>query len=73
MADETSWLSFLSRRPSWWFVIGPAGAVGSVWGKRLGEDRPLLGHIVFILGLVLIAAASRPEVACASSELAEFV
>ena len=24
-------------------------------GKRLGEDRPLLGHIVFILGLVLIA------------------
>ena len=55
MADDTSSLSFLSRRPFWWFLIGPAGAVGSVWGKRLGENRPLLGHIVFILGLVLIA------------------
>ena len=55
MADDTSSLSFLNRRSFWWFVIGPAGAVGSVWGKRLGEDRPLLGHIVFILGLVLIA------------------
>ena len=55
MADDTSSLSFLSRRPFWWFLIGPAGAVGSVWGKRLAEDRPLLGHIVFILGLVLIA------------------
>lgn len=51
MADDTSSLSFLSRRPFWWFLIGPAGAVGSVWGKRLAEDRPLLGHIVFILGL----------------------
>src|ERR1700739_3783900 len=55
MADDTSSLSILSRRPFWWFVIGPAGAVGSIWGKRLGEARPLLGHIVFILGLVLIA------------------
>ncbi len=55
MVDDTSSLSFLSRRPVWWFVIGPAGAVGSVWGKRLGEDRPLLGRFVFILGLVLIA------------------
>jgi hypothetical protein len=52
---DASSLSFFRRRPFWWFVIGPAGAVGSVWGKRLGEDRPLLGHIVFILGLVLIA------------------
>ena len=55
MADDTSSSSFLGRHPLWWFLIGPAGAVGSVWGKRLGEDRPLLGHIVFILGLVLIA------------------
>src|SRR4029079_16644701 len=31
------------------------GAASSVVGKRLGEDRPLLGHIVYILGLVLIA------------------
>jgi hypothetical protein len=36
-------------------VTGTAGLAGSLWGKRLGEDRPLLGHIVFILGLVLIA------------------
>ena len=57
MADDTSSLSFLSRRPFWWFLIGPAGAVGSVWGKRLAEDRPLLGHIVYILGLVLIAVS----------------
>jgi len=35
--------------------MGPAGAVASLWGKRLGEDRPLLGQLVFILGLVLIA------------------
>jgi hypothetical protein len=55
MADETSSLSFLRRHPFWWFLIGPAGLAGSVWGKRLGEDRPLLGHIVFTLGLVLIA------------------
>jgi hypothetical protein len=55
MADDNRSLSFLGRRPFWWFLIGPAGAVGSLWGKRLGEDRPLLGHIVFILGLVLIA------------------
>jgi hypothetical protein len=55
MADDTSSLSFLRRHPFWWFVIGLVGAAGSVWGKRLGEDRPLLGYIVFILGLVLIA------------------
>ena len=55
MADDTTSLSFLRRRPFWWLLIGPAGAVASVWGKRLGDDRPLLGHIVFILGLVLIA------------------
>ena len=55
MADDTSSLSFLRRHPFWWFLIGPAGAAGSVWGKRLGEDRPLLGYIVFILGVVLIA------------------
>ena len=55
MADDTSSLSFLGRRPFWWFMMSPAGAVGSVWGKRLGEDRPLLGRIVFILGLVFIA------------------
>ena len=55
MAHETSSLSFLRRRPLWWFLIGPAGPAGSVWGKRLGEDRPILGHIVFILGLALIA------------------
>jgi len=55
MADDTSSLSFLRRHPFWWFVIAPTGAAGSVWGKRLGEDRPLLGYIVFILGLVLIA------------------
>ncbi len=54
MADDTSSLSFL-RHPFCWLVIGLAGSVGSVWGKRLGEDRPLLGYIVFILGLVLIA------------------
>ncbi len=54
MADDASSLSFLRRRP-WWFVIGLAGVAGSLWGKRLGEDRPLLGYIVFILGLVLIA------------------
>ena len=54
MADDTSSLSFL-RHPFCWLVIGLAGAAGSVWGKRLGEDRPLLGYIVFILGLVLIA------------------
>ena len=55
MADDSSSLSFLRRHPFWWFLIGPAGAAGSVWGKRLSENRPLLGHIVFILGLVLIA------------------
>ena len=55
MADDASALSFPSRHPFWWFLVGPAGAVGSVWGKRLGEDRPLLGRIVFILGLVFIA------------------
>ena len=55
MADDTSLLSFQRRHPFWWFVIAPAGLAGSVWGKRLGEDHPLLGHIVFILGLVLIA------------------
>jgi hypothetical protein len=55
MADDTGSLSFLRRHPNWWFLIGPAGAAGSMWGKRLSEDRPLLGHIVFILGLVLIA------------------
>ena len=55
MADDTTSLSFLRRRPYRWFLIGPAGAAASVWGKRLGEDRPLLGHIVYILGLVLIA------------------
>jgi hypothetical protein len=54
MTDDTRSLSFLGRHPLW-FVIGLAGAAGSVWGKRLGEDRPLLGYIVFILGLVLIA------------------
>jgi hypothetical protein len=43
------------QHPFWWFVIGPAGAAASVWGKRLGEDRPRLGYIVYILGLVLIA------------------
>ena len=37
MADDTSSLSFLRRHPFWWFLIGPAGAAGSVWGKRLGE------------------------------------
>jgi hypothetical protein len=55
MAHETSSLSFPRRRPFWWFLIGPAGAASCVWGKRLGEDRPLLGHVVFTLGLVLIA------------------
>ena len=55
MADDTSSSSFLRRHPFWWFLIGPAGAAGSVLGKRLGEDHPLLGHIVFILGLVPIA------------------
>jgi hypothetical protein len=55
MADDTGSLRFLRRHPLWCFLIGPAGFAGSVWGKRLGEDRPLLGHIVFILGLVLIA------------------
>jgi hypothetical protein len=48
-------LSFLRQHSFWWFVIGPAGAAGAVWGKRLGEDRPVLGYIVFVLGLVLIA------------------
>ncbi len=51
MAHETSSMSFLRRHAVWRFLIGPAGAAGSVWGKRLGEDRPILGHIVFILGL----------------------
>ena len=55
MADDSSSLNFLRRHPFWWFLIGPAGAAASVWGERLGEDRPLLGHIVYILGLVLIA------------------
>ena len=55
MADDRSSLSLLKRQPFWWFVMGLAGAAGSVWGKRLGEDRPLLGYIVFIVGLVLIA------------------
>jgi hypothetical protein len=56
MADDTSSLSYPRRHPFWWFPIGLAGAAGSVWGKRLIEDRrPLLGYIVFILGLVLIA------------------
>jgi hypothetical protein len=55
MADDTSSSTFLERHPFWWFVTGLAGVAGSMWGKRLGEDRPLLGHIVFVLGLVLIA------------------
>ncbi len=55
MADDTSSLSLLRRHPFWWFAIAPAGAAASVWGKRLGEDHRLLGHIVFSLGLVLIA------------------
>ena len=55
MADDTASFNFLSRRPFWWFVIGPAGAAGSMWGKRLGEDHPLLGHVFFVLGLVLVA------------------
>ena len=55
MADDTSSLSLLRRYPFWWFLIAPAGLAGSVWGKRLDEDHPLLGHIVFIFGLVLIA------------------
>jgi hypothetical protein len=55
MADDTSSLRFLRRQTVWWFATGLAGAAGAVWGKRLGEDRPLLGYIVFILGLVLIA------------------
>lgn len=55
MADDNSSLSFFRQHPFGWFGIGLAGAVGSVWGKRLGEDRPLLGYIVFVLGLVLIA------------------
>jgi hypothetical protein len=54
-APKLSYGNKLRRHPFWWFVIAPAGLAGSVWGKRLGEDRPLLGHIVFILGLVLIA------------------
>jgi hypothetical protein len=57
MAHETSSLNFLRRHPFCWFLIGAAGAASSVGGKRLGEDRPILGHIVFILGLVLIAVA----------------
>ena len=52
MTDDTSSLSLLTR--PWWFVIGLAGAAGALWGKRLGEDRPLLGRIVFILALVLV-------------------
>ena len=55
MADDTGSMSFLRRHPIWWFLMGPAGAAGSIWGKRLSEDRPLLGHIVFVLGLALIA------------------
>jgi hypothetical protein len=54
VADDTSSLRFLRRHPFWW-LIGLAGAAGSVWGKRLGEDRPLLGYFVFVLGLALIA------------------
>jgi hypothetical protein len=54
MADDDSSLGFLRQHPGW-LGIGLAGAAGSVWGKRLGEDRPLLGYIVFVLGLVLIA------------------
>lgn len=54
MADDTSSLRS-PRCPSWWFLIGPAGAAGAVLGKRRGKNRPLLGHIVFIFGLVLIA------------------
>jgi len=55
MAGGTSSSSFLGRHPFWWLLVGPAGAACAVWGKRLGEDRPLLGHIVFTLGLGLIA------------------
>jgi hypothetical protein len=54
MADGTNSLSFLRRQPFWWLVIGFTGAAGSVWGKRLGEDRPVLGYVIFTLGLVLI-------------------
>ena len=54
MAHETSSLSFLRRPRFWRFVIGPAGAAGSVWG-RARRGPFVLGHIVFILGLVLIA------------------
>jgi hypothetical protein len=55
MADGTSSLNFPGQHRIWWFLTGPAGAAGSMWGRRLSEDRPILGHIVFILGLVLIA------------------
>jgi hypothetical protein len=53
--DIEDTLPAFRRIAFWWFVIGPAGAAASVWGKRLGEDRPRLGYIVYILGLVLIA------------------
>jgi hypothetical protein len=55
MADSTRSLNFPGRHPIWWFLMGPAGAAGSMWGRRLSEDRPLLGRIVFVLGLALIA------------------
>lgn len=55
MASDTTSFRFLGRHPFWWFLIGPAGAAGAVWGKRLSEHRPVLGHIVFTLGLGLIA------------------
>jgi hypothetical protein len=55
MADDTNSMSFRRQHPPWWFVIGLAGAAASVWGRRIGEDRPLRGYIVFVLGLVLIA------------------
>jgi hypothetical protein len=56
MAEGTTSLSFL-RRPFLVVPNGPASAAGSLWGKRLGENRPLLGHIVYSLGLLLIAIA----------------
>lgn len=55
MGDDNSSLSFRRQHPFGWLVLGLAGVAGSVWGKRLGEDRPVLGYIVFVLGLVLIA------------------
>ena len=70
MADNAELVELPQATPFLVVRDRSAGLAGSVWGKRLGEDHPLLGHIVFILGLVLIAIGHGWAINWASVRLA---